>query len=90
MSSRTSGFTEADEALLFDIFCRVLIEKLGREEFDRHSFDAISIDRCECSDGLFLRVTTGVGYEASVEWDGSIGDAIKEVVDIATTLSFDL
>ena len=87
---RIGGFNDEDEALLFDVFCSVIRDVLGRVEFNRHSFEGFQVDKREHDDALFLRIQTGIGYERLVQWDGTIADAIKEVANFASTLSSEL
>jgi hypothetical protein len=83
-------FDDLDEALLFDVFIRVVRDCLGRSESDAHSFDAFLVEGHERTDGLFLHIQTGVGFERVIEWDGTIADAIKEVAEFASTVSTEL
>lgn len=40
-------------------------------------------------DGWLALVISVFGYETTVEWDGTLGDAVKQIVDTAATRAFD-
>jgi hypothetical protein len=85
------GLSESDEALLYDIFRRVLAERVPEAELQRYSFDSFEVLTQTASDGSrWLQIKTAVGYDVSVEWDGSIANAIQLIVDIAVTTSLDI
>jgi hypothetical protein len=79
-----------DEALLFDVFIRVLREKAPPDELKRYSFESFAIAPVWEGGYLALKITTGTGNEVAIEWDGTVTDAMREVIGIAETLSLDL
>jgi hypothetical protein len=89
-TSSFRSFSPEDEALLFDVFLRVLRELVEPEELARYSLEGFTVSTYSDFEGSHLWIRTGVGYEITVDWDGSIADALKETINAASTVALDM
>ncbi len=76
--------------LLRQVFISTITDaatRMGKTPPARDTVDVVITSRPE--DGWLWIVIAAFGGETSIEWDGTLADAIKDVVDTAVTRAFD-
>ncbi len=77
--------------LLRDVFMATLVDaatRMGKTPPEGDNGLEFRIEK-QPKDGLLALFIAAFGYETTVEWDGTLADAVKEVVDAAVTRAFD-
>jgi hypothetical protein len=80
-------FYNFDEAFLYDVFCRIIAAEV---DVTGRSIDGFHLRSRDNREDRSIVITTGLGHEIIYEWDGTIEDAIRFVVDAAITVRYDL
>jgi len=73
-------FSEELEGLFFDVFVKVIEDRLGSDITRTLSLDAFDVVHGYGGDGIrYMNIVRSTGSTRTVEWDGSLRDAIMEV-----------